>query len=151
MLSGEYCAIVPSNPATHAKLDDVLAEEAKLDPAVLDEALETRSTFLLADVDLGAWASETLETDSIDPGDTVIDLRAKPAYSTWHYPGALFLDFPNALRAYGSFDPDQRYVLYCEYGLKSAHLADLMRRAGLDARHVSGGLRAVRRLAEVKR
>ena len=148
---GEYCAIVPSNPATHAKLDDVLAEEAKLDPAVLDEALETRSTFLLADVDLGAWASETLETDSIDPGDTVIDLRAKPAYSTWHYPGALFLDFPNALRAYGSFDPDQRYVLYCEYGLKSAHLADLMRRAGLDARHVSGGLRAVRRLAEVKR
>ena len=34
---------------------------------------------------------------------------------------------------------DQRYVLYCEFGLKSAHLADLMRSAGLDASHVRQG------------
>jgi len=39
-------------------------------------------------------------------------------------------------------------VLYCEFGLKSAHLADLMRRTGMNARHVSGGLREVRRIAE---
>ena len=52
------------------------------------------------------------------------------------------------LRAYPAFDPDQRYVLYCEFGLKSAHLADLMRREGLNARHVSGGMREVRKLAE---
>ena len=31
---------------------------------------------------------------------------------------------------------------------RGAHLADLMRREGLKARHVSGGLREVRRLAE---
>ncbi len=78
----------------------------------------------------------------------MIDLRAKDAYSTWHYPEALFLDFPNALRAYASFDPAQRYVLYCEFGLKSAHLADLMRRVGLNACHLSGGLRQARRLAD---
>ena len=42
---------------------------------------------------------------------------------------ALFLDFSNALRAYATFDPNQRYVLSCEFGLQSAHLADLMRRA----------------------
>ena len=65
----------------------------------------------------------------------------------WHYPDALFLDFPNALRAYPSFDSGQRYVLYCEFGLKSAHLADLMRRAGLNARHISGGLGEARRIA----
>jgi rhodanese-related sulfurtransferase len=34
---------------------------------------------------------------------------------------------------------DQRYVLYCEFGLKSAHLADLMRTAGFDASHFKGG------------
>ena len=45
-----------------------------------------------------------------------------------------------------AFDPSQRYVLYCEWGLKSAHLADLMRRAGLAARHVSGGVRELRRI-----
>ncbi len=145
---GEYCAIVPSRPATHARLEDVLAEEARLDPHVLEAALESRVAFLLADVDLDAWAEEDLCARAIAPGDTVIDLRAKEAFATWHHPDALFLDFPNALRAYASFDPDQRYVLYCEYGLKSAHLAELMRRKGLDARHVSGGLREVRRLAD---
>ncbi|MBB83046.1 MAG: tRNA 4-thiouridine(8) synthase ThiI [Deltaproteobacteria bacterium] len=145
---GEYCAIVPSKPATHARLDDILEEEAKLDPSVLEQALEARTHYRLTDVDLSAWEAEDLAAREIGPNDTVIDLRPKAAYTTWHYPGALFLDFPNALRAYASFDSGQRYVLYCDFGLKSAHLADLMRREGLEARHVSGGLREVRRLAE---
>ncbi len=144
---GEYCAIVPRKPATHARLDDVLAEEAKLDPAVLAEAIAARTALVLPDVDLAAFEAEDLSVRTIAPGDVVIDLRPKSAYAEWHYPGALFLDFPNALRAYASFAPGQRYVLYCEFGLKSAHLADLMRREGLSARHVSGGLREVRRLA----
>jgi rhodanese-related sulfurtransferase len=63
----------------------------------------------------------------------------------------MFLDFPNALRAYAAFDPSQSYVLYCEFGLKSAHLADLMRREGLRARHVAGGLREIRRIADRSR
>jgi rhodanese-related sulfurtransferase len=77
----------------------------------------------------------------------VLDLRSKAAYDAWHHPDALFLDFPNALRAYPHLDAAKSYVLYCEFGLKSAHLADLMRRAGLSAHHVSGGLREVRKLA----
>ncbi|MCP4908589.1 MAG: tRNA 4-thiouridine(8) synthase ThiI [bacterium] len=145
---GEYCAIVPSKPATHAKLDDILREESQLDPSVLTEAIESRTHFNLADVDLDAWGAEDLCTREIGPKDIVIDLRSKAAYATWHYPDALFLDFPNALRAYGAFDSDQPYVLYCEFGLKSAHLADLMRRAGLKARHISGGLREIRRISE---
>lgn len=147
---GEYCAIVPSKPATHARLEDVLEEEARLDPSVLEEALESRTHYQLSEVDLSAWDAEELSVHEIGSSDTVIDLRPKAAYATWHYPGALFLDFPNALRAYASFDPGQRYVLYCEFGLKSAHLADLMRREGLKARHVSGGLREVRRLADAR-
>ena len=148
---GEYCAIVPSKPSTHAKLDDILREESKLDLSVLAEAIETRTAFLLAEVDLDAWQVEDLNAHEIAPTDTLIDLRPKAAYETWHHPDALYLDFPSALRAYGSFDPNKPYVLYCEFGLKSAHLADLMRRAGLNARHVSGGLREVKRIAEGRR
>jgi thiamine biosynthesis protein ThiI len=144
---GEYCAIVPRNPATHARLDDVLEEEAKLDPNVLETALAERSQFLIGDLDLTAWQAEDFTVRSIGPDDTVIDLRSKSAFDQWHYPEALFLDFPNALRAYAAFDPKQHYVLYCEFGLKSAHLADLMRREGLRAQHVSGGMREVRKLA----
>lgn len=144
---GEYCAIVPSKPATHAKLNVILRQEARMDPSVLAEAIESRTHFLLNDVDLDAWSAEEISTREVTKTDTIIDLRAKPAYTTWHYPDALFLDFLNALQAYATFDPKQRYVLYCEFGIKSAHLADLMRREGLDARHISGGLREVKRIA----
>ena len=144
----EYCAIVPSRPATNARLADILEEESRLDPDVLAEALDARSEFMLGDIDLEAWDTKDLVTRQIGADKTVIDLRSKAAFDLWHFPGALFLDFPNALRAYGAFDPEQSYVLYCEFGLKSAHLADLMRRAGLDARHISGGLKEVRRLTE---
>jgi len=145
---GEYCAIVPSRPATSARLTDILEEESKFDPAVLEEALDTRSEFILADVDLDAFDAKDLVASRFESRDTVIDLRSKAAFDSWHYPDALFLDFPNALRAYASFDSGQSYVLYCEFGLKSAHLADLMRRAGMNARHISGGLREVQRIAE---
>lgn len=144
---GEYCAIVPRRPATSARLADILEEETKLDPSVLEAALEARSEFMIGDLDLAVWEDGDLATSAVQRSDTVIDLRTKVAFDSWHYPEALFLDFPNALRAYGSFDPNQRYVLYCEFGLKSAHLADLMRRAGLNARHISGGLREARRIA----
>ncbi|MFP6654829.1 MAG: rhodanese-like domain-containing protein, partial [Myxococcota bacterium] len=144
---GEYCAIVPSRPATNARLADILHEEAKMDPDVLERALEARTEFRLAELNLDAWNEPDLTTRVIQPDDTVIDLRTKTDFDVWHYPESLFLDFANALRAYATFEPSQRYVLYCEFGLKSAHLADLMRRAGLDARHISGGLREVQRIA----
>lgn len=143
---GEYCAIVPSHPATSARLAEVLAEEQKLDPVVLARAIAERSEFMLPDLDLGGWEADELCAKELLPGETLIDLRSQPAFDEWHAPGALFLDFAHALRAYGAFDKDQRYVLYCEWGLKSAHLADLMRRAGLAARHVSGGVRELRRM-----
>jgi tRNA uracil 4-sulfurtransferase len=145
---GEYCAIVPSRPATNARLTDILDEESKLDPSVLADALADRSEFLLDDLDLESWSGLDLAASTIADEDVVIDLRSKAAFDDWHFPESLFLDFPQALRAYGAFDTHQRYVLYCEFGLKSAHLADLMRRVGLDARHISGGTREAKRLAE---
>lgn len=145
---GEYCAIVPSHPATSARLAEVLAEEAKLDPEVLARAIAERSEFLLPDVDLRSWDADELCAKELLPGETLIDLRSRPAFDAWHAPGALFLDFAHALRAYAAFDKAQRYLLYCEWGMKSAHLADLMRREGLAARHVSGGLRELRRMVD---
>ena len=43
---------------------------------------------------------------------------------------------------------EREYVLVCELGLKSAHLAELMREAGLRASHFRGGTRALRRWHE---
>ena len=136
---GEYCAILPRNPATHAQRAVIERQEQAVDLDLLEQALETRRT-----IDLRALASdqigaERLEIDGVPPGATVLDLRSRSAYDAWHYPGALFLDYGQALRGYPSFRKDARYVLYCEVGLKSAHLAELMQQHGFRAHHVRGG------------
>jgi thiamine biosynthesis protein ThiI len=146
----EYCAMVPNKPATHAKLDVVLREEARLDPELLVRAVEERSVIDLRTLDLAASDHKELLADSIAPGTVVIDLRSKAAYKGWHYPDALHLDFSEALRAYPHFDDDQEYMLYCEFGLKSAHLAELMCDAKLRARHFDSGLKKLIKYARAQ-
>jgi len=140
-LVGEYCAMVPSRPATQAALSTILQEEKKLDTGLLDRALAERSVVDLRELDLDALDAPELEVEEISPGTTILDLRSEAAYRAWHYPEALYLDFAGALRAYEHFDKSPAYVLYCEFGVKSAHLAELMREAGFDARHFGRGLR----------
>lgn len=145
---GEYCAILPRHPATAARRSVIEEEEAKLDLAVLDRAVSASLEIDLRQLDAGSVGAEELETETVPEGATVIDLRSRPAYDTWHYPDALFLDYSQALKAWTSFNRDGSYVLYCEVGLKSAHLAEVMQEAGFDARHVRGGLRQVQALAK---
>ncbi|MCP3984750.1 MAG: tRNA 4-thiouridine(8) synthase ThiI [bacterium] len=147
---GEYCALVPKRPATAAKLDVVLKQEEGMDTTVLLRALEGREILALRSLDPEACGMPEIETEDVPEGACVVDLRARHEYEGWHYPGALQLDFSRALDAYTSFAKDQPYVLYCEYGLKSAHLAELMRGAGHRALHFRGGTRALRRWAEEK-
>jgi thiamine biosynthesis protein ThiI len=137
---GEYCAMVPSKPATAARLANILSEETRLDTSQLDRAVAERSVFDLRTLDLDALEAPDLEAREIPTRSRVLDLRSKAAYQTWHYPGALFLEFATALRAYTSMPKDEHYVVYCEFGLKSAHLAELMRRDGFEARHFRRGL-----------
>ncbi len=137
----EYCAMVPNKPATHASLDAILREEARLDASLLDRAVEQRSVIDLRALHLTASEQSRLSTDSIEQGAVVIDLRSSAAYRGWHYPDALHLDFNRALRAFSQFDKHRDYVLYCEFGLKSAHLAELMCDAEFRASHFDSGLK----------
>lgn len=143
----EYCAMVPSKPATGAGLAAVEAQERALDPELLERAVAQRAVFDLRALDVEKIGIPELEVDAVPEDATVIDLRSKAAYRSWHWPGALFLDFPHALAGYPKFDRDRTYVLYCELGLKSAHLAELMRREGLRAWNFRGGLRGLLRHA----
>ncbi len=140
---GEYCALVPSRPATRATQKRIEAEEMALDPKILDRAIAERSIFDLRALDLESLDRPEIQTEKINETDTVIDLRSKNAYENWHYPKALFLEFQDAMKAYPHMDHEKRYVLYCEFGLKSGHLAELMRREGLNASHFVGGLKAI--------
>lgn len=144
---GEYCALVPTRPATEARADVVDAEEAKLDRTCLEAAIAARRTIDLRGVDLETLASDGLETDDIPSDATLLDLRSRAQFDAWHHPDALWLELGQALAALPRLPTGKRYVVYCEVGLKSAHLVERMRKQGLDAAHVRGGLRRVRELA----
>jgi thiamine biosynthesis protein ThiI len=142
---GEYCDLAARRPATSAALPAVEAEEAKLDPALLERAVAEREVYDLRGMDESQLGFPELEIERIPEDAIVIDLSPRDAYQRWHQQGALRLDFSQAIQAYPSFDPVRRYVIYCEFGLQSAFLAERMRKAGLQAFHVRGGSRALRR------
>jgi thiamine biosynthesis protein ThiI len=142
---GEYCAMVPTRPATAATLQAIEREESKLDSSLIETAVASRTIFKLRELDVEKLGVPDLEINAIPEGATVIDLREKPEYQTWHWPGALRLDFGKALQSYSSFERGSTYVVYCEIGLKSAHLAEFMRKEGFDAYHVPGGIRTLKK------
>lgn len=141
----EYCAMATRRPATAARERDVVGAEAHLNPAVLENAVTHRALFDLRLVELQKKTEPELAVASLPAGATAIDLRDKNAYENWHLPDALHLDFDRAVVAYPSFDRERVYLLYCEIGLMSAHLAHLMRSAGFRVAHLSGGARTARR------
>ncbi len=148
---GEYCDLVPRRPATASTLEAVAAEEARLDPDLILRAVARRRDFELRGLDVEGLAAPELQVEIVPPGAVLIDLRPRAQYQGWHPEGALHLEFQQALRAYPSFDRSDAYVLYCDLGLLSAHLAERMRKEGFDARHLRGGTRALRRLADTSR
>jgi tRNA uracil 4-sulfurtransferase len=148
---GEYCDMVPRFPATRALLTQVLQDEAALDPELLPRLVAARTVHRLRDLAAESLGPSSLETDHVPEGATVIDLRSLPAWKAWHWQGSLHLDFARALEAWPSFDRERPYVLVCEVGLKSAHLAEKMQQAGFRAWHFSGGIKDLMALAEKER
>jgi len=147
----EHCAMVSRGPATAAKLNDIERQEEYLEKSrvseLLTELIATRSIFDLRNLDLKAQALPGLAIQEIPEDAVIVDLRSKAAYTGWHYGEALHLEFNQALTAYKTFDPDQTYVFYCEYEIKSAQLAELLSKRSVRAHHFKGGLKALIRYA----
>ena len=145
---GEYCDLVPRRPTTAASAESVEEQERRLDPHLVERVVARRVVFDLRGLDVDKLDLPGLELDRIPEGAVVIDLRPEGAFRAWHHPDAVRLDFAHAREAWPSFDRRKTFVLYCDLGLMSAHLAELMRKGGLDAFHFRGGTRALRRLVE---
>lgn len=141
----EYCALEAKRPATHARFDDVLAEEAKLPEDLIQLALDRAEIIHLARLDSADLSDPALAVDDIPADAVVIDLRSATAYQGWHYPKAQHLDYFDTQRSIQNFEEGTTYVLYCEVGLKSAHAAEILRGHGRTALHFRGGLRSLLR------
>ncbi|MBI1729404.1 tRNA 4-thiouridine(8) synthase ThiI [Candidatus Acetothermia bacterium] len=139
----EYCALVARHPATSALLEDVLEQEQRLNYSVLEEAMAGRAELDLTQLELSSLNVQELEIEEIPDGAQVIDLRSAHSYGAWHIPGAMHLNFFEALENLDSLALDRERVIvaYCEVGIKSAQLAEWLCKAGFQAYHFGGGMR----------
>jgi thiamine biosynthesis protein ThiI len=136
---GEYCALVPRRPSTRAALEAVEREEAKLPADLVERAVASRTTFDLRTLDLASIDQPDLAIEHLPNDAVLLDLRPLDQYRSQHHPKALHLEFAKAMEAYASFDRARTYVLTCQFGLLSAHLADRMRRDGFRVHYLRAG------------
>ena len=142
----EFCSLAARHAETKGHAGELAGAIGTLDREAIAHAVADRE---IRDARSSAASGEVagaIDPEALEPGWTVIDLRTPEEYRDWHWPDALHLPYPQALQAYGSLDREQRYVFYCEVGLKSAHLASLLQEKGVEARHVPRGAGALRRL-----
>jgi thiamine biosynthesis protein ThiI len=137
----EYCALHAKRPATHSRTGVVRGEEDKLDLEMITAAVAAREVVDLKQLDVATLGDPSLAVGEIPAGADVVDLRSPEAYAGWHHPGARRLEYFQALETWPRLPAGTTYVFYCEVGLKSAHLAELMRAGGHHAFHVQGGVR----------
>ena len=144
----EYCAIAPGRPVTAASVEAVTREESAIDPAVVERAVAERKVLDLRSLSPVDLVAPYLYTEQIPDDAVVLDCRPEAAYRHWHLPGAEHRDEWELLQRFRELDRDRHYVLYCTYGIQTAHIAEKMQRAGYEAYSFRGGVGGVRRWAE---
>ncbi|GBD43324.1 tRNA sulfurtransferase [bacterium HR40] len=146
----ELCGLSGAKPAIAARVGQLEAELAKLEPEMLARALDSRRT-----LDVMALKAEDLRepylfVDRFGEGEVVIDCRTPAEYRRWHVPGAVNIPADELMERWRSLDRDKRYVLYCTFGTRTPLVAELMQQAGFDAYAFRGGIAAVERAVEAE-
>ena len=142
----EYCNLEAGKPATKCRVDELDAQEARLDAGVLDAMVARRLVERVERIE--DLADVEVRLAEVPQGSLVLDLRDDGAHRDWSYPDSIHLPFERALDGAAMLPKSASYVLVCDVGLKSAFLAEQMRAHGFDAYSFTGGLAAMRRWAD---
>lgn len=140
----EYCAILQGKPVTAAKVHAVDAEEAPVDPSLVRQAVADRSTRELRKVSAADLARDYVRVDESPAGALVIDCRLPQQHDGWLVPGARRVAPADFAEVAGSLDKDRRYLLFCDNGVQSTMLANLLQTAGYEAYSLRGGTKAMK-------
>lgn len=133
----EYCGVISSRPVTRAKLHRVEAEEAKMDPSVLERAIESRvETPIQRILDSISTPEEVelVQTPGVD--DVIIDVRhpneeeRSPLHLTNNE--VLHIPFYELNQRVDELTADCRYLLYCDKGTMSRMHAGHLKASGVD-------------------
>ena len=146
----EYCAIVPDKPVTKSSPDAARSEEAGIDLDLLRQTVADRKVLKPRELRAVDLVQPYLFAESIAEDAVVIDCREAHHYKAWHYPGAKHRDINDLAARFTDLDKEKTYVLYCAFGVLTAHVAEAMQRAGYEAYSFKGGSRGVMRYGEGK-
>ncbi len=140
----EYCAIAPSLVVTRAKPGELEAELGRVSRKLIDECVsKVKVVDVLKSKPSDLMISDGVEIDYIPEGAVVIDVRSLREYREWHYPGAIHVSRAGDLRRF----KDRVVVLYCSHGYASYLMAELLRREGVKAYSVKGGVETLKKLS----
>ena len=135
----EFCSLVPRRPATSAKLDIILEEEASLEDQRFEKTYQSCKTFDLAKLKSIDLSHPYVFCDSIPQGAIFIDCRTEEEFAVSHLDGALHFPFYEAMDQCLSLDRKKVYVIYCSIGQQSAVIANKMQENNYRAFSLRGG------------
>jgi len=142
----EYCSLTGGHPVTAGSPERAREEERRLEPSLLEEAVRDREVVDLRSLSRSEVAGAGLFVDAVGSGDVLVDTRE--GTEGWRPEGAEErVPFEELARDFGELDREATYVLLCEEGTRTAHLAERMQRAGYEAYSYRGGARRMRREA----
>lgn len=83
-----------------------------------------------------------------DPAAVVLDVRTPEEYAEGHLDGAVLLNVADSTtfdKGVAGLDPSKHYYVYCRSGRRSMRACHIMRRHGLEAVNLDGGIIAWKR------
>ncbi|MCS7105387.1 MAG: tRNA 4-thiouridine(8) synthase ThiI [Thermofilaceae archaeon] len=140
----EYCGAFSERPRIRAKLSEVEKEENKLEESIVNKIMDKIKIYDLKNITLEENI-EDLEIDNIPKEALVVDLRSEEKFKSWSLPGSIRIDFDKLLEGSFALDPNKPYVFVCEEGALSMEAAYILRKIGVRAYSLKGGVRRLRR------
>ncbi|MEM7518323.1 MAG: rhodanese-like domain-containing protein, partial [Planctomycetota bacterium] len=148
----EYCGLDGDMaPAGRAKAEAIEAAELELDPQVVADSIDGGTS-----VDLRSFSIEHdgsglgVDAGAVSADAILLDLRPMRTFESWHPEGARSTPYPEILSTFSELDPSRTYIAFCELGLKSSHLAELMSRKGYRCLHLNRGVGDLRKAATAR-
>lgn len=139
----EFCAIAPSLVTTKAKVHELKQELEKIPGDVIDKVVANIKILdLLNSKPDDVLPEEDIEIDYIPDEAVVIDLRSRSEYEKLRHPRAIHV---SQVRDWSMFK-DKIVVLYCDYGHLSYIQASMLRRQGVKAYSLRGGLSTLKKI-----
>jgi len=116
----EYCGVISDRPATAARLDKVLKEEARFENQLLVDAIENKKVEKVWDIiNQVQWESDDIEYKNFPTDDDVIiDVREPDSAkkSPFEIKGREVISIPfyDVNNEFKNLDQSKNYILYCD-------------------------------------